>query len=126
MLSLVQNLRIGTKLAVMSAFGMLLVIAMIASQIVGNGNVRRSNQAAFAQQELARDAIEAKLWVRSMQLSARDFRLTNSVGELQKAGDARRALDVTGQRRGCDVQVVTCAGKPRADREAQEPLRRLS
>jgi len=60
---------------------------MIASQIVGNGNVRRSNQAAFAQQELARDAVEAKLWLRSMQLSARDIRLTNNAAELQKAGD---------------------------------------
>jgi methyl-accepting chemotaxis protein len=88
MLSLVQNLRIGTKLAIASAFGILLVFAMIASQLVGNGNVRRSNSAAFAQQELARDATEAKLAVRSMQLAARDIRLANNPGDLQKAGDA--------------------------------------
>ncbi|MCP3471940.1 methyl-accepting chemotaxis protein [Bradyrhizobium sp. CCGUVB1N3] len=88
MLSFVQNLRIGTKLAVTSALGILLVVAMIASQIVGNGNVRRSSQAAFAQQELARDAVEAKLWVRSMQLSVRDIRLANTAGDVQKASDA--------------------------------------
>ncbi|MCP3459834.1 methyl-accepting chemotaxis protein [Bradyrhizobium sp. CCGUVB23] len=88
MLSLVQNLRIGTKLAVTSAFGILLVIAMIASQLVGNGNVRRSNEAAFAQQELARDAVEAKLGARSMQLSVRDIRLANNAGELQKASES--------------------------------------
>jgi methyl-accepting chemotaxis protein len=88
MLSLVQNLRIGTKLAIASAFGILLVFAMIASQLVGNGNVRRSNSAAFAQQELARDAAEAELAVRSMQLATRDIRLANNLGELQKAGDA--------------------------------------
>ncbi|SEN43258.1 methyl-accepting chemotaxis protein [Bradyrhizobium sp. OK095] len=88
MLSLVQNLRIGTKLALASAFGILLVLTIIASQVIGNGNVRRSNQAAFAQLELARGAIEAKLSVRSMQLSVRDIRLANNPGELQKAGDA--------------------------------------
>jgi methyl-accepting chemotaxis protein len=88
MLSLVQNLRIGTKLAIASAFGILLVFAMIASQLVGNGNVRRSNSAAFAQQELARDAAEAELAVRSMQLATRDIRLANNLGELQTAGDA--------------------------------------
>ncbi|MGY8680282.1 methyl-accepting chemotaxis protein [Bradyrhizobium sp. UFLA05-153] len=88
MLSLVQNLRIGTKLAVTSAFGILLVVAMIASQLVGNGNVRRSNEAAFAQQELARDAVEAKLGARSMQLSVRDIRLANNAGELQKASES--------------------------------------
>ncbi|MBR0939076.1 methyl-accepting chemotaxis protein [Bradyrhizobium jicamae] len=87
MLSFVQNLQIGTKLAVMSAFGILLVFAMIASQLVGNGNVRRSNQAAVEQLKLAQDAIEAKLWVRSMQLSGRDIRLANNAAELQKAND---------------------------------------
>jgi methyl-accepting chemotaxis protein len=88
MLSLVQNLRIGTKLALASAFGILLVLTIIASPVIGNGNVRRSNQAAFAQLELARGAIEAKLSVRSMQLSVRDIRLANNPAELQKAGDA--------------------------------------
>ncbi|MGV7219070.1 methyl-accepting chemotaxis protein [Bradyrhizobium sp. UFLA05-112] len=97
MLSFVQNLRIGTKLAVTSVFGILLVVAMIASQLVGNGNVRRSNQAAIAQQELARDAVEARLWVRSTQLSVRDIRLANNAAELQKASESlverSRSLD---------------------------------
>src|SRR5690242_3222939 len=88
MLSLIQNLRIGTKLAVASALGILLVVAMIASQIVGNGNVRQSNEAALVQQELARDAVEAKLALRSMQLSARDIRLANNPADFQKANDS--------------------------------------
>ncbi|MBR0953958.1 methyl-accepting chemotaxis protein [Bradyrhizobium canariense] len=88
MLSLVQNLRIGTKLAIASAFGIVLVVAMIAGQISGNGNIRRSNQAAFGQQELARDAMEAKLLVRGMQLATRDIRLANNPSELQKASEA--------------------------------------
>ncbi|MDN4988610.1 HAMP domain-containing protein [Bradyrhizobium arachidis] len=88
MLSLIQNLRIGTKLAVASAFGILLVIALNASQFIGNGNVRRASEAAVAQQQLAREAVEAKLAARSMQLAVRDIRLANNPGELQNAGDA--------------------------------------
>jgi methyl-accepting chemotaxis protein len=88
MLSLIQNLRIGTKLAIASAFGILLVLAMNASQLIGNGNVRRSSETAVAQQQLAREAVEAKVAVRSIQLAVRDIRLANNSGELQKAGDA--------------------------------------
>jgi len=88
MLSLIQNLRIGTKLAIASAFGILLVLALNVSQLIGNGNVRRSSEAAVAQQQLAREALEAKLAARSMQLAVRDIRLANNSGELQKAGDA--------------------------------------
>ena len=88
MLSLIQNLRIGTKLAIASAFGILLVLALNTSQLIGNGNVRRSSEAAVGQQQLAREAVEARLAVRSMQLAVRDIRLANNSGELQKAGDA--------------------------------------
>ncbi|WP_063691908.1 methyl-accepting chemotaxis protein [Bradyrhizobium stylosanthis] len=88
MLSLVRNLRIGTKLAIASAIGILLVLCIIASQFVGNGNVRNSSKAAVAQLELAREAVEAKLAARSMQLAVRDVRLAGNPAELQKAGDA--------------------------------------
>jgi alpha-D-ribose 1-methylphosphonate 5-triphosphate synthase subunit PhnI len=88
MSSLVQNPQIGTKLAIASAFGIVLVVAMIVSQLIGNGNVHDSNQAALAQQQLARDTVEAKLGRRSMQLAVRDIRLANNQGELQKAGEA--------------------------------------
>ncbi|MBR0827389.1 HAMP domain-containing protein [Bradyrhizobium manausense] len=88
MLSLIQNLRIGTKLALASALGILLVAAMIASQLVGNDKVRHSNESAHEQQALARDAVEAKLALRGMQLGARDVRLANNPAELQKASDS--------------------------------------
>ncbi|UWU94727.1 methyl-accepting chemotaxis protein [Bradyrhizobium sp. CB1015] len=88
MLSLVQNLRIGTKLAIASALGVLLVLCIVASQHIGNGNVRGANKAAVAQLELGREAVEAKLAVRSMQLAVRDIRLAGNAADLQKAGAA--------------------------------------
>ncbi|PSO28061.1 methyl-accepting chemotaxis protein [Bradyrhizobium sp. MOS002] len=84
---LIQNLQIGTKLALASVFGVVLVGAMIGSQVIGNNNVRHSNQAALAQQELAREATEAKLGIRGMQLAVRDMRLANNQGDLQKASE---------------------------------------
>ncbi len=84
---LIQNLQIGTKLALASVFGVILVGAMIAGQVIGNNNVRHSNQAALAQQELAREATEAKLGIRGMQLAVRDMRLANNQGDLQKASE---------------------------------------
>ncbi|MGY4344613.1 methyl-accepting chemotaxis protein [Bradyrhizobium sp. GM7.3] len=84
---LIQNLQIGTKLALASAFGVVLVGAMIASQVIGNNTVRHSNQAALAQQELVREATEAKLGIRGLQLAVRDMRLANNQGDLQKASE---------------------------------------
>jgi methyl-accepting chemotaxis protein len=84
----VQHLQISAKLAAASMLGILLVVIMIATQVVGNANVHRSNEAALTQLALARDAVEAKFWIRSMQVSARDIRLANNPGELQKASDS--------------------------------------
>ncbi|MFK4488528.1 methyl-accepting chemotaxis protein [Bradyrhizobium sp. USDA 336] len=97
MLSLVQNLRIGTKLAIASALGVLLVGAMIASQMLGNAGIRESSQSALAQQQIARDAVKAEAAVRGMQLAVRDLRLANSQADIQKAvqnlGDQQKSTN---------------------------------
>ncbi|MCA1392366.1 HAMP domain-containing protein [Bradyrhizobium sp. IC3123] len=97
MLSLVQNLRIGTKLAIASALGVLLVGAMIASQMLGNAGIRESSQSALAQQQIARDAVKAEAAVRGMQLAVRDLRLANSPADIQKAvqnlGDRQKSTN---------------------------------
>ncbi|MDA9546746.1 MULTISPECIES: methyl-accepting chemotaxis protein [unclassified Bradyrhizobium] len=97
MLSLVQNLRIGTKLAIASALGVLLVGAMIASQMLGNADIRESSQSALAQQQIARDAVKAEAAVRGMQLAVRDLRLANSQADIQKAvqnlGDQQKSTN---------------------------------
>ncbi|ULK96166.1 methyl-accepting chemotaxis protein [Bradyrhizobium sp. I71] len=98
MLSLVQNLKIGTKLAIASALGVLLVGAMIASQMLGNASIRESSQSALAQQQIARDAVKAEVAVRGMQLAVRDLRLANSSADIQKAtqslGDQQKSANL--------------------------------
>ena len=85
MTGIIQNLRIGTKLLITSVLGILLVGAMMASQIYGNAGVRRANQSAAVEQAIAHDAIDAKASLRGMQIGVRDIRLANTPADMQKA-----------------------------------------
>lgn len=97
MLSFVRNLQIGTKLAIASVIAVLLVGSMFASQMFANASLRQSNRNVVTQQEIARDAVEAKVAVRGMQLAVRDVRLAGNAADLQKAGEilAERQRSVT-------------------------------
>ena len=87
MMRFIQNLRIGTKLAVTSVFSILLIGGMIFAQITGNAAVRNANETANGQQTIARDAIDTKASIRGMQTGARDIRLASTAADLQKAAD---------------------------------------
>jgi len=87
MMRFIQNLRIGTKLAVTSVFSILLIGGMIFAQITGNAAVRNANEPANGQQTIARDAIDTKASIRGMQTGARDIRLASTAADLQKAAD---------------------------------------
>ena len=98
MLRLIQNLRIGTKLAVASVFSILLIGGMIFAQMTGNAAVSKATETANQQQTIARDAIDTKASIRGMQTGARDIRFAGSLAELQKAADyvAARLKSVNG------------------------------
>jgi methyl-accepting chemotaxis protein len=98
MMRIIQNLRIGTKLAVTSAFSILLIGGMMFAQISGNAAVGKANEIANGQQTIARDAIDAKASIRGMQTGARDIRLASTPADLQKATDylAARLKSVNG------------------------------
>jgi methyl-accepting chemotaxis protein len=87
MMRIIQNLRIGTKLAITSALSILLIAGMILAQMTGNAAVRKANDNAIDQQSIARAAIESKAALRGMQIGVRDVRLANAAANLQKAND---------------------------------------
>ncbi len=87
MIRIVQDLRIGTKLAIASGLCILLVGLMIFSQIAGNVSVRKANEIAIAQQAITRDAIDVKASVRGMQVGIRDALLATAPADMQKASD---------------------------------------
>lgn len=81
----IQNLRIGTKLAVTSALTIALVALMIVLQMNGDAAVQKLSNGASAQQSIAQNAAEAKASVRGMQIGIRDILSSTSPAELQKA-----------------------------------------
>ena len=85
MISIVQNLRIGTKLAITSALSILLVATMIYLQVSGGAEVRKASDDSARQQAVAQNAAEAKASVRGMQMGIRDVLLASTPAELEKA-----------------------------------------
>ena len=85
MISMVQNLRIGTKLAITSALSILLVATMIYLQVSGGAEVRKAGDDSARQQAVAQNAAEAKASVRGMQIGIRDILLASTPAELEKA-----------------------------------------
>jgi methyl-accepting chemotaxis protein len=87
MMRIIQNLRIGTKLAITSLLSILLIGGIIFAQMTGNASVRKANEIAIAQQAIARDAIDVKASIRGMQIGIRDVRLATAQEDLEKASD---------------------------------------
>ena len=87
MMQIIQNLRIGTKLAITSGLTILVVAGMIYLQITGGADVRIATDKAATLQAIAQDAAEAKASVRGMQLGIRDILMAANADELKKADD---------------------------------------
>src|SRR5262245_26873245 len=85
MIRLIQDLRIGTKLAITSALAILLMAGMLYLQVTGGSHVRETTTYAARQQTIAMSAAEAKASVRGMQLGIRDVLLAHSEADVQKA-----------------------------------------
>ena len=56
----IENLRIGTKLAITSLLSVVMVVALIYAQMSGSDAVRQANEKAGNQNLLAMKGIEAK------------------------------------------------------------------
>jgi methyl-accepting chemotaxis protein len=85
MIRIIQDLRIGTKLAITSALAILMMAGMLYLQVTGGAHVRTVTAAAAQQQTIAQAAAEAKASVRGMQMGIRDVLLAHSEADLQKA-----------------------------------------
>jgi methyl-accepting chemotaxis protein len=80
-----SDIRIGTKLSIMSGIGVLLVVGIIFAQLHGNSAVRSANEAVNVQQHLSHDLLVTKASERAMQIAVRDIRLARSTQDLENA-----------------------------------------
>ena len=81
-----SNVRIGTKLAVMSALGILLIAGMIVSQMIDSSSIRAVTGKSSASLVKARDLVAVEAAERGMQVAINDIRYADGGGDLQKGG----------------------------------------
>jgi methyl-accepting chemotaxis protein len=82
-----SNIRIATKLAIMSGLGVLLVAAMIGASMYGNANVKQENETALRQAEVAHQITQIESAFVQVRLAVRNIRLSESMDEFNKANN---------------------------------------
>jgi methyl-accepting chemotaxis protein len=81
------DLGIGTKIAIASALGILLLVCIIVSQLFGDTAVQKAKANADREQVIVADAIYATSATRAMQMATRDIRLAGSPEDVKRAVD---------------------------------------
>ena len=113
-MTFIQNLRIGTKLAIASALGIIVVVGMIYAGKVGNAEVRTAFQAAGNYQNIALNAAEAKASFRGMQIGVRDFLSASKVTDIQRASEYFKARTAAALRFSGQMLQLTTEPEERA------------
>ena len=85
-----SNISIGLKLSLMSGLGILFVVGLIISQMVGNASVKSANDAANNQGDIVIGVTATEASIRGMQTAVRDVRLA----EMGEASWAEGAFEV--------------------------------
>ncbi len=92
----VSNVRIGTKLALMSGFGIVLVAVMLAGSIYGNLRVKSANEAAALHQTIVREVKGIEFEFLQTLLAVRNIRLATTRAQMSAAdtlADHQRNID---------------------------------
>ncbi len=84
-MQLVSNTRIGTKLAFMSGFGIVLVAIMLAGSIYGNFRVKSANEAAALHQTIVREVKGIEFEFLQTLLAVRNIRLATTRAQMSAA-----------------------------------------
>jgi methyl-accepting chemotaxis protein len=107
--------RIGNKLGLAGAVGVLLSIGMVTNQMVTESSVNAANQIADKQQGVADHTLATDIALRRMQIGLRDVRLARTPAEIDKGADLFRKSMVEQQKEleGALVLVMKPESKER-------------
>ncbi|HWM47798.1 MAG TPA: HAMP domain-containing protein, partial [Xanthobacteraceae bacterium] len=119
MIKFILNLRIGTKLAVTSAMGVLLVLGMLATQIASNASIMAANGNALTQQSIAGESAEAKAAARGLQTGLRDLRLA------RMSEDAQKAMEYLQERSNSIASITTALQKSVEKPEIRQQVEKI-
>ena len=84
-MNFISNFRIGTKMAMMSGLGVLLVVGMLAGAIYGNSEVVAANAKATGQQTIVRDITRIEVGFLQVRMAVRNIRLATTKSEMVAA-----------------------------------------
>jgi len=76
--------RIGNKLGLAGAVGIVLAIGLVANQMVTESKIEQSSERAARSQRVADNSLAAHIDLRKIQLDARDVRLARTTAEVEK------------------------------------------
>jgi len=98
--------RIGNKLGLAGAVGVLLAIGLVANQLATESTVAVANDRTDRLQRVAESTLAAHLNMRQVQLAARGIRLARLPSEVDKAADEMRRFGAV-EAREIDVALAT-------------------
>ena len=107
--------RIGNKLGLAGAVGVLLAIGLVANQMATESTVAVANDRTDRLQRVAESTLSAHLNMRQMQLAARGIRLARSPSEVDKAAAEMRQFGAV-EAREIDVALATAQRAETRDR----------
>jgi methyl-accepting chemotaxis protein len=102
------KLRIGTKLAVLTGLGVVLVIGMLAEQQIGSRWILHDRQVADERQHSAIEALYAANDLRTMQIEVREIRLSIAPSDVDRAlARFRAAVDSANKHLDTAIEFVS-------------------
>jgi methyl-accepting chemotaxis protein len=98
-LSVLSRMRIGTKLGISAGLGVVLVIAIIVNEQIGNNAVERQSAIAQRQQAIALEVANAERLLRRAQLAGRDLRIARKPDQIDSVRAELQQIAVAGEER---------------------------
>jgi methyl-accepting chemotaxis protein len=87
MFNRIIDLRIGTKLGVTSAVGVILMLALVVVLMMGVSSIRSADENAKNQQIIFNEMMQTRNIVRTLQIGVRDLRLAGTIENVKKVTD---------------------------------------
>jgi methyl-accepting chemotaxis protein len=114
--------RIGNKLGLAGAIGVLLAVGMAANQMMTESAVTGANERAARSQKVADSSLEAHLELRKIQLTARDIRLARTAADVEKTvADLQRYKAVMAK----EIEAALATAKMPATQDRLQKTRSL-
>ena len=114
--------RIGNKLGLAGAVGVLLAAGMVANQMITEASIEQSSERAGRSQRVADNSLSAHIDLRKIQLAARDVRLARTPAEVEKTVDDLQRFKASEAK---ELEAALAAAQAQETRERLQKIKSL-